>query len=146
MGLINLKLNARQSTSQCPEEGGPGVIIARNLLEAIDSSVIYDDNMLCNSSRIGQILPQVLDRSYKNIAVYPNPSIGLFNIVVSKELADQNIAFSVYDLSGNRLYSMESKTSTRNIILDLSGFAPGMYYLRVQTAYNDYYQKLIVIK
>ena len=74
----------------------------------------------------------------KSIHVYPNPSNSLFYIQ-----RDVNTEFhiSVYNSSGNLLINRISKNS--NEIIDLSGFPPGFYMLRIADKSQSYSQKII---
>jgi hypothetical protein len=38
--------------SQCPEEGGPGVLVARSILAATGYSQSYDDELSCYPQQI----------------------------------------------------------------------------------------------
>ena len=67
-------------------------------------------------------------KSYSNspeIAIYPNPSNGIFNVQSDRPLG----VVEVFDLMGSRIYYLISKNMNAGI--DLSSFAPGFYYMRV---------------
>lgn len=65
--------------------------------------------------------------SYNKIAVYPNPSSGLFNIGLKMNIGNSFI--NVYDLMGNKIYS--NNINSDSFKLDLSQFKPGIYFLTI---------------
>lgn len=67
----------------------------------------------------------VEDLAVQSIAVYPNPSIGLFNVDV-----DNKAVYTVYNLSG---VIVKKGTTTGAFELDLSNSAKGVYILEVET-------------
>lgn len=65
-----------------------------------------------------------------NIAVYPNPSNGIFNMVVQKV-----VTVDVYDMLGKTVYNQVLSIGTNSI--DLSNFTSGVYLLIATDANGD---------
>lgn len=65
-----------------------------------------------------------------SIAVYPNPSHGVFTVVITEvDLRDGRM--QVTDLSGAVLFEGHSLTGSGETVLDLSGLPKGVYVLRL---------------
>jgi len=68
-----------------------------------------------------------------SIAIYPNPTNGIVNVQFSL-FASEKAYISVYNLVGERLLYKEFDPSFEMLLpLDLTGHAPGMYLITVQT-------------
>ena len=68
------------------------------------------------------------------IAIYPNPSTGIFNIS-----AQENVTIEVYDLVGKQIKTQEVPVGTSTI--DISNYASGVYLLKATNtkgAVNNY--------
>jgi len=64
--------------------------------------------------------------------IYPNPSTGIFNVEADLKQASA-ISFEILDMLGRSLYSNTSASSTiHNTRFDLSGYAAGVYTLRME--------------
>jgi hypothetical protein len=74
------------------------------------------------------------------LQVYPNPSTGLYQVQLSNNL--EATSFSVYDLIGNLIMSIENVNSNQAII-NLENSANGVYFLEVSTKEGKAVQKLI---
>jgi hypothetical protein len=73
-------------------------------------------------------------------SIYPNPSVGVFNIAWN---AAQEFDYSVYDVSGKRIATRKKNSGTTHQV-DLSGVSQGMYFINISTATGSVTQKLIV--
>lgn len=70
---------------------------------------------------------QIQDISLDNsIAVYPNPSNGIFTITSSKKMT----TYSIFDALGRKVLSKSTDSTTQSI--DIQTLNTGMYYLMVQ--------------
>lgn len=77
------------------------------------------------------------------IAVYPNPSQGIFNIQWDINVSKMDIA--VYDVSGKQIINATNvRTSDRNYKLDLSNVKTGVYFMKVRSDKGEVNKKLIV--
>ncbi len=72
------------------------------------------------------------------LVIYPNPSNNIFNIGVAD---DETIDITVYDVSGKSLL-LKNHTTTRQI--DLSGYAPGFYFAKIQLDGQHIVKKLVL--
>lgn len=70
---------------------------------------------------------EIPELSHQNLSVYPNPSAGSFNVVLSQSTGKADI--EVYNNTGATIYE-QATTSSVNII-DLSNQTPGIYILKV---------------
>ena len=78
---------------------------------------------------------------WNNIAVYPNPSKGIFNISYGNI---KPTAIDVYDLTGKIILSKSAiQTSTIETSIDLSNAATGIYFVKI-TANNQSTVKRII--
>ena len=109
-------------TGQLAFEGGPGVFIARAIMDEE-----YDDEL--TGSLLRQINNQIVN-SQPDILLYPNPSSG--KIVVSKDLSQYGgCRIDVRDVHG-RLY-LSSKLDTYETLFekDWSFLSSGMYFIQI---------------
>ena len=77
------------------------------------------------------------------ISVVPNPSNGMFYLTVNG--MDGNAVMEIYDITGQNIYS-ESVNGSGIVSkpIDLTGFAKGMYFVRVSNGTITHTEKLIV--
>jgi hypothetical protein len=101
----------------------PGTILCEGLSDTV-STVFTGENEL-NKGKI---------------AVYPNPSAGIVN--VSSDAVIDNIG--LMNCSGEYVYN-ETGKSGKHIVLDLSGFQNGLYFLRLTTIKGTHTTKLTII-
>lgn len=78
--------------------------------------------------------------SENEIALYPNPSGGIFNIQMNQSIP--NAALTVSDLNGRIVH--QSKTENlKNALLNLSDLQNGIYVLKVENENLKYSRKLV---
>lgn len=65
-------------------------------------------------------------------SVFPNPSANLFNIKVEQHLANGTMSISLLNLQGQELLAQTNLAAAKGTTLDLSSFAPGIYFLRME--------------
>lgn len=76
-----------------------------------------------------------------NIAVYPNPSAGIFNIALGTFLPE---TITVYDLSGKVILTEENVTiSDSNYSLNLSNAATGIYFVKIASEDQSVVKRII---
>lgn len=75
-----------------------------------------------------------------DFVVYPNPSYGIFQINSSFEI----LAYSVYDLFGKQILENVPKGENKNIVVDLSTYSKGLYFIRIQTDRGTISRKIII--
>lgn len=82
----------------------------------------------------------------KNVAVYPNPNSGKFNIDFQLDLRDE-VTVRIVNLNGQTVYSKNiGSTSAENLSIDLSDFAAGVYTLKVEGENTQITKKISVLK
>ena len=65
----------------------------------------------------------------KNIAIYPNPSKGFFNISMG---TIEPKTVTVYDLTGKNVYSIsEFQNNPSQFVLDLTSISSGIYFVKI---------------
>ena len=74
-----------------------------------------------------------------NFSIIPNPSTGLFNLVVN---SNEEKTIRIYDVMGRIIKQM--KTLEQNFALDLSSESRGVYILDIETANGKAVQKLVL--
>jgi hypothetical protein len=74
--------------------------------------------------------------------IYPNPSTGMITLT-DGETGFEKSKVNVIDVTGKVVYSLESG-SEKELHLDLSGLAKGMYYVRIADANNFRIEKLVI--
>jgi predicted esterase len=75
----------------------------------------------------------------ENVNIYPNPFKEKLYIKQPDDM--YRISLKIFNLNGKMLYSDALTSSIAEI--DLSGFSSGIYFAKLQSAENIYYQKII---
>ena len=89
-------------------------------------------NGVCENTRIEEYKKEVL-------SIFPNPSDDIINI----EIENPDYAtIEIYNVSGRLVLSKEINLKVEKI--DLSGYAKGIYLLKVKQADRVYYGKVVV--
>lgn len=102
-------------------------------------SAIADASTLVAGKSKQEILAKV------NLALYPNPSFGSFNLSLKSK--PQNVLFSVYTSSGALVLtqSLSLKEGLTNFYLDLSKHQPGIYTFKVATKDGVVVQRGVIL-
>lgn len=74
--------------------------------------------------------------------VYPNPSLGIFNLQLNGEPKDYSI--SLYNLLGKNVYTEDFGNETSVKTLDFSNLEKGIYILNVNNGETNSSEKLII--
>lgn len=81
-----------------------------------------------------------------NINIMPNPSEGVFNVVIGLPVA-QDITISVTNTLGQEVYSGSYKSfQTGSVALDLSGRSQGIYFVTVSNGTEKNVQRVVLTK
>lgn len=76
-----------------------------------------------------------------NVAIYPNPSTGIFNIALGTFTPEM---ITVYDLSGKVILTEENVTiSDSNYSLNLSNVATGIYFVKIASETQSVVKRII---
>ncbi|MCF8245776.1 MAG: T9SS type A sorting domain-containing protein [Saprospiraceae bacterium] len=116
---------------QCVGEGGEGVLLARGLLASATWAVTeYDDACVqeLGEREDGQAPVPVVAQG--SLQVFPNPANGTAHIVVPAHLQGQPVA--IRNLYGHTVALVETVPGQPSVRLDLSGYAPGMYFAAME--------------
>ena len=77
----------------------------------------------------------------ENIAIYPNPSEGIFNIAMGT-INPKTIL--VYDIIGKIVYSKsEFETNQSNVAFDISDVSAGVYFVKIISENKSVTRKII---
>lgn len=121
-------------------------------LGANDYSVEVYNNVNCSNSDsitlvidpcTGILTPEI---SGANILIYPNPSKGQFKIEISG-LDQQDYNLGVFNSLGSQVFAEQiqpSGQSTQSWNIDLSAFAKGIYFVRLQSNNQIKVQRVII--
>jgi len=74
------------------------------------------------------------------LSLYPNPASDRIWFQFPSGSEGEDIPLYIYDTSGRQLYH----TVLRSNSLDVSGYAPGLYYIRAIIAGEPYYSKVLI--
>jgi len=74
------------------------------------------------------------------LGIYPNPASDQIWFQIPSNSVGEDIPVYIYDSSGRQLH----QTMLRSNSLDVSAFAPGLYYIRVLIAGEPYYSKVLI--
>ena len=76
-----------------------------------------------------------------NVALYPNPSKGIFNLSLGTIIPD---AITVYDVMGKVIYAKKGLITTKGLyLLDLSTAATGIYFIKIATENQSVTKRII---
>lgn len=83
------------------------------------------------------------ENSFEQFAVYPNPSNGKFNVVLS---ASDKVNIGIYDLRGRSVYnkSFESNGTVFNKEIDLNSLSSGVYILNVSSGDKKEAKRIVI--
>jgi PKD repeat protein len=109
---------------------------------SLDPSKIYYLQVNGKSGAYGDLTVNLISNS---LEVYPNPSDGVFNIIISSPV-DGTANLMIYNIMGQELKGQQySVSSTSNkFTLDLSGYPKGVYLMNVQMNGYNHSKKLIL--
>ncbi|MBD0287123.1 MAG: T9SS type A sorting domain-containing protein, partial [Flavisolibacter sp.] len=100
---------------------------------------------ICSGRTLYSIAPNPANNNlYITAANGPNTS----TLLSEKAAGDANIAIStirIFDASGN-IYYQQRYSNVKDVILDVSGFKPGMYLIEISNGRNVERQKLMILK
>ena len=81
----------------------------------------------------------------KTLLVYPNPSTGIVHLTINN-LEGKKVELSVLNVIGSVMYreTLTELNDRYSKTLDLSKFANGLYYVRLETANTSQMCKLVI--
>jgi len=161
MGVLHLDILSNQSWDldvMVPLTGNNGnVWIQKTIdLSAYSGQIInirfrgitgsyYQSDMALDDINITRLTGIQEESVESNIQLYPNPGNGVFHLSFN-DLEANNIEILLSDPSGRILYNHKLKDVTNNFktTLDLSGFAPGVYFVNLKSDGFTHTRRIII--
>lgn len=120
----------------------PGFRTARTKDAWFEAKSIACSDISVSSSREEELSSFVNTPKFK---VYPNPTTGLVNIQLEKDI-DNMVEIKVSDILGRNIYSAEKHVKGKSFKLDLSHKTNGTYFLNIKGEEETYRFKLYMSK
>jgi hypothetical protein len=116
---------------------GATTFIINNLPAGEYNYTVTDGNGCTTEGSVVLLISAINGIPAQSLHIYPNPTNGLVNI--ASDLMDMEI--SVLDVLGRVLLL---KRDSLNTSIDLSGFAKGVYFIRVKVAAGERVERIVV--
>ncbi len=100
-------------------------------------NIVYLDNINVTAPGLTSI-PNITNNN--DVRIYPNPSSGVFNLIVSNYEPTMDYTISVYNLLGQQVYSASLNVLPQimqGFSIDLGNKTNGMYFYRIANATRD---------
>lgn len=78
------------------------------------------------------------------LKVYPNPSIGYIHILTDVQLKDSKDILEVYDIRGQKVYTLRNLYAYGTREIDLSDLGAGVYWVRFYLENKVYTRKVVL--
>ena len=125
----------------------------------IDSSIVYKGSMPISGNSFNYTIPKlsvyhfvlsdstisagvVNSSDFNNVAIYPNPSTGIYTITFDKTTG-QNLTIEVMDITGKMLKTIQVNSNTGLTQLNLQDLPDGVYIARISSNNGVVIKKLI---
>lgn len=95
-------------------------------LYTANNSVTY--NIMYDGCYLNEIYEPIQEQD-TILSIYPNPCNGLFTLEINNSTITTTTEIEVYNSNGQKIYSSSIISSSCNI--DITGFAEGLYFIRV---------------
>ncbi len=148
--FTDLSTNNPTSWEWTFEGGTPGTSSIQHPTEIIYISAGYYDISLVASNEFGSdsliqtiyvdVLSSIAENKVRIFKVYPNPTSGILNIEIKNNAVDN---IRIYNSLGRMIYHINN-IQQENIIIDLSKFNNGIYYLKIETLFNSFSKRIIL--
>ncbi|MCX6305560.1 MAG: M14 family zinc carboxypeptidase [Bacteroidetes bacterium] len=88
------------------------------------------------------------DKSVSSVLVYPNPSDGHFKLILPENPINPSCSIQILNTLGAVIYSAEVTRFSENSTVEIAvpNLANGLYYLKFNSGYRIYLDKLIIKK
>lgn len=112
--------------NQCPDIGGPGVLHARAVLSAYQSTS-YNDSLLCSVQQLIAVPggTKVRAEQVAGLQIFPNPAQERVNLQWETDARQVQI----YSTTGQLMAQHPLEEASRYLELSLEGYAKGLYFL-----------------
>jgi hypothetical protein len=86
------------------------------------------------------------DKTMNSVIVYPNPSDGHFRLILPEHPINPSCSIQVINTLGAVVYSSDINRFSGNstVEIDVPGLPEGLYYLRFNSGYRIYIDKLVI--
>ena len=145
VGGTGVNGNKRNYTHSLTPFGSGGVTPASNIIfrfnfvsdDGANQEGVFVDNFVVQGTLSTQ------ENQFESFGVYPNPSNGLFNVVLS---TSEKVIITLHDLRGRSIYNetFSSNGSVFNKELNFSTLSSGIYMLNVESAGKKASKKIII--
>ncbi len=135
--------NNLQSTQWQVQENGNSTVISNdsiavynfNAQDSLSICLVAENECVADTvcQTIALTSVGILESDNYELAVYPNPSAGKFNVQFSAPI-HQPIGLAVYSMLGKELINKEIKTENGQATIDLSILSTGQYIIRLNTS------------
>jgi len=85
----------------------------------------------------------VLDDTFQEISVYPNPASGIFSVKLPLNISDAITNTTITDISG-KLIEVNLEWTENNTVLNVPNLKPGLYVLRIQAGKAVYTSRIVI--
>lgn len=99
---------------------------------------IYSTSLAVNENTTGIIENEI----QKNIAVYPNPSNGEFQVEIGSSIFTKNYQLIVYNANGDNIF--QSELTNPKTKIDLSDQSKGNYFVKIYDGQINLTKKLVL--
>ncbi|MFZ4522924.1 MAG: M14 family zinc carboxypeptidase [Bacteroidales bacterium] len=88
------------------------------------------------------------DKSINSVIVYPNPSDGHFRVILPENPINPSCSIQILNAMGSVVYSSEVERYSMNSTMEIEvpGLANGFYFLKFNSGYKIFLDKLIIKK
>lgn len=99
---------------------------------------IYSTSLVVNANTTGIVENQI----QKNIAVYPNPSNGRFQVEIGNVIFSNKYNLIIYNVNGENIY--QSVLTNPNTKIDLNDQSKGNYYVKIYDGQTIFTEKIVI--
>lgn len=83
---------------------------------------------------------QEVEKEISGLSIYPNPASDRIWLQLPGASEEEDIQVYIYDTSGRQLHQSRLRSNE----LDVSGYTPGLYYIRVVITGESFYSKVLI--
>ena len=81
----------------------------------------------------------------ESLSVFPNPSYGVFRVLINHPVLETTVNFSIYSMDGRLIFLKKERINQlHHFELNISSFAKGVYFLRVSGTKFQFFERLII--
>jgi hypothetical protein len=135
--------------NQCPKTGGRAVLIARGILEIVESNY-YNDDLLCGIPLLKPFVETVIEVTEKHemssIRIFPNPASKEVNLEILKNSDQTSYSVELLDWNG-RVLRQQHELYPGLYTFSVEHLPNGLYFVRVHNGKQEANMyKLMIMK